>query len=84
MPQTTTNYGFKKPLSNEYVKPDDFNDNWDKLDGKLKDIDDRAPDATTLAGIVPITSGGTGSTTASGASTGIAIVEGAPFMFGTI
>lgn len=67
MPQTTTNYGFKKPLSNEYVKPDDFNDNWDKLDGKLKDIDDRAPDATKLVGIVPITSGGTGSTTASGA-----------------
>ena len=42
MPDLTSNYGFKKPKSNEYARPDDFNDNWDSLDEKLKNIEENA------------------------------------------
>lgn len=42
MPDLTSNYAFKKPKSNEYARPDDFNDNWDSLDEKLKNIEENA------------------------------------------
>ena len=42
MPDLTSNYSFKKPKANEYVKPNDFNDNWDALDEKLKNIEENA------------------------------------------
>ena len=46
MPNLTPNYNFKKPLPNEFVKPDDFNANWDSLDVKLKTTSDNTiPDA---------------------------------------
>lgn len=46
MPNLTTNYNFKKPLPNEYARPNDFNDNFDSLDTKLKTVsDDATPDA---------------------------------------
>ena len=38
MPDLTTNYGFKKPKANEYASPNDFNDNWDALDSRLKEM----------------------------------------------
>jgi len=41
MPDLTTNYGLKKPLSNEYCKPDDFNYNADAIDAALKGLDDK-------------------------------------------
>ena len=40
MPNLTTNYGLKKPLANEYIKPDDFNYNADAIDAALKVLDD--------------------------------------------
>ena len=40
MPNITTNYGLKKPLSNEYCKPDDFNYNADIIDAALKGLED--------------------------------------------
>lgn len=58
MPSTTTNYGFKKPLANEYIKPDDFNDNWDSLDGKLKTVENNI--AGVKASAAPVTTTGTG------------------------
>ena len=58
MPLTTTNYGFKKPQANEYVKPDDFNDNWDSLDGKLKTVENNI--AGVKASAAPVTTTGTG------------------------
>ena len=40
MPNLTTNYGLKKPLANEYIKPDDFNYNADAIDAALKTLSD--------------------------------------------
>lgn len=40
MPDLTKNYGLKKPLANEYAKPDDFNYNADIIDEQLKKLDD--------------------------------------------
>lgn len=33
---TTTNYGFSKPDKDEFIKPDNFNDNFDSLDTILE------------------------------------------------
>ena len=48
MPELTTNYKFKKPKSNEYAKPDDFNSNFDALDTLLKQLSDSIPDGVTV------------------------------------
>ncbi len=58
MPVLTENYKFKKPLPNEYVKPDDFNDNWDEADALFKEANDK------LGKTVSVERGGTGAKTA--------------------
>lgn len=49
MPNLTPNYNFKKPLPNEYARPDAFNDNFDSLDAKLKTVSDNATPDTALS-----------------------------------
>ena len=39
MPNLTENYGLKKPLANEYAKPDDFNYNADAVDAALHSLE---------------------------------------------
>jgi len=41
MPNYTANYRLKKPLANEYYNIEDFNENADIIDQKLKEIDDK-------------------------------------------
>ena len=48
MPDLTKNYSFKKPKSNEYAKPDDFNFNFDTLDAILKQLFESIPDGVTV------------------------------------
>lgn len=44
MPNSTTNYNLKKPLSNENYNIQDSNDNMDIIDTALKDLDDKIDD----------------------------------------
>lgn len=45
--QTTTNYGFKKPESNDPYNIDDFNESFDIIDTELKAASDKAEQTTT-------------------------------------
>lgn len=38
--QKTTNYGFNKPESNDFYNIDDFNENMDVIDAKLKEVEE--------------------------------------------
>ena len=58
MAEQTTNFGFTKPDVNEFYDVQVQNDNWDKLDEEL-------------GGTVPISRGGTGSTSATAALTNL-------------
>lgn len=58
MPVLTENYKFKKPQPNEYVKPNDFNDNWDAADALFKGVNDKLEKTVSVEG------GGTGAKTA--------------------
>ena len=40
--KTTDNYGFKKPESTDFYNVDDFNDNMDILDEKLKELEENS------------------------------------------
>lgn len=44
---TTTNYGFVKPDKDEFIGPDNFNDNFDNLDTVLKAVSDKANEAAS-------------------------------------
>lgn len=44
MPNSTTNYNLKKPLSNENYNIQDSNDNMDIIDTALKYLDDKIDD----------------------------------------
>jgi len=56
MPDLTTNYSLKKPLSSEFIKPDDFNYNSDIIDAALHNLD---TGKTTPQDIVDATVGNT-------------------------
>lgn len=58
MAEQTTNFGFTKPDVNEFYDVQVQNDNWDKLDEEL-------------GGTLPISRGGTGSTSATAALTNL-------------
>ena len=45
--QKTTNYGLKKPGTNEFYKIGDFNDNADIIDAKMKEIEGKSDTVKT-------------------------------------
>ena len=48
MPELTKNYKLKKPLANEYAKPDDFNENAEIIDAEMKRLDNEKADANHI------------------------------------
>ncbi|EHQ92082.1 hypothetical protein [Desulfosporosinus youngiae] len=80
--QTTANYGLKKPAGTDTVNIQDFNDNADVIDQKIKEVMDAAgaigshADAHRPGGSDPVStaapSGGLGTANAAGSSTSLA------------
>jgi len=68
MATKTSNYEFTKPDANDFYDVQVQNENWDKVDEQLKNI---APDAANITGTLPISKGGTGSTSATAALTNL-------------
>ena len=68
MAKQTTNLGFIKPDANEFYDVSVQNENWDKADELLGNV---APNAENIIGTLPISKGGTGSTSATAALTNL-------------
>lgn len=43
----TTHYGYNKPSELEYIDTDDYNENFDLIDGQIKELYDLKVDAVT-------------------------------------
>lgn len=69
MASYTPNYNLKKPSQDDFFDVDDFNENADKIDTALNEKlnTDFSNISGSSGGVVPITAGGTGANTASGA-----------------
>lgn len=67
MANYTPNYNLKKPSQEDFFDVDDFNSNADIIDTALNDKLNTDFSNISGGGVVPITAGGTGATTASGA-----------------
>ncbi|MCJ7856651.1 hypothetical protein MUJ63_10150 [Lachnospiraceae bacterium NSJ-143] len=48
MPDYTKNYGLKKPKQTNYYNVDDFNENADLIDSKLKSLEDKVSNFSNL------------------------------------
>lgn len=65
MVNKTSNFGFAKPDVNEFYDVQVQNENWDKVDEELKNANNL--DLENIGGTLPISKGGTGSTSATAA-----------------
>lgn len=73
MAKQTTNLGFIKPDVNEFYDVSVQNENWDKADELLKGAapSSHTHDVADISGTLPISKGGTGSTSATAALTNL-------------
>ena len=55
MATETTNYGLKKPVQEDFYNVDDFNNNFDIIDKKMKEIETAASGGTTYENVeIPV------------------------------